>query len=436
MLTTNPEIWKNKKNNGQDYIKSENDIKETNEEDGDEEILDENISELKDKQLKKYTSQKYECNQVSANMANNQNENSKDLFNKINNNGTTSPTNNILNGNNNVYYGQNMINMSAMNYMIPNYPINEELANNNYISVINPQMMNIPGFIGTQMTLNNSMKLNNNMNLNMQNRQVNMNIPIQAINNGYMLKQQPKSKYNMYKDGNMNDNNQNQQLNQYLMNNNMQNKMYQNNNNNNNNNINNSNYNNSNNNSCNNNKNNKNNKNEKENKKIIIENIIIGQEKRTTLMLRNIPNKYTLNNIVEEIDSSFWGKYDYINLPIDYERKLNLGYAFINFVDPLHIILFYETYHDKKWMKYKSVKKMDMTYADKQGKKDINCKDEQTYFAVEDKKINFNSLRPKIQIPMKYHDFFKKIYPSSVCIVEDKYSIYQDKCFWVKYMKK
>ena len=362
-------------------------------------------------------------------MINNQNENSADLFNKMNNNGTNSTTNNILNGNNNVYYGQNMINMPPMNYIIPNYSMNEELANNNYIPVINSPMMNMPGFIGTRMALNNSMKLNNNMNINMQNAQMNMNIPIQGINNGYMIKQ-PKSKYNMYKDGNMNDNNQNQQLNQYVMNNNLQNKLYQNNNNNNNSNNNNFN------NNTNNNKNNKNNKNEKENKKIIIENIIIGQEKRTILMLRNIPNKYTLSNIVEEIDSSFWGKYNYINLPIDYERKLNLGYAFINFVDPLHIILFYETYHDKKWTKYKSVKKMDMTYADKQRIKDINCKDEQTYFAIEDKKINFSSLKPKIQIPMKYYDFFKKIYPNSVCIIEDKYSIYQDKCFCVKHMKK
>lgn len=86
-------------------------------------------------------------------------------------------------------------------------------------------------------------------------------------------------------------------------------------------------------------------------------------------MLRNIPNKYKLNDLVKEIDKSFWGKYDYINLPIDYERKLNLGYAFINFVEPLHIILFYESYHNKRWMLYKSDKKMDMSYADKQGKR-------------------------------------------------------------------
>lgn len=168
-------------------------------------------------------------------------------------------------------------------------------------------------------------------------------------------------------------------------------------------------------------------------KKIVIDDIITGKEKRTTLMLRNIPNKYTLNNLVEEINPSFWGKFDYINLPIDYDRKLNLGYAFINFVDPMHIILFYETYRLKKWTKYRSDKKMDMTYADKQGKKDINCKDEQTYFAENDKRFNFSTLQLKIEIPVNHLDFFKKIYTNSVCVIQqDKHPIYNDNCFIVK----
>jgi hypothetical protein len=100
-----------------------------------------------------------------------------------------------------------------------------------------------------------------------------------------------------------------------------------------------------------------NNKNEENlDHKINLENVIIGKDKRTTLMLRNIPNKYTLQNLVEEINPSFLGKYDYINLPIDYERKLNLGYAFINFVDPMHIVMFFDTYYNKKWSKYRSDK--------------------------------------------------------------------------------
>ena len=53
--------------------------------------------------------------------------------------------------------------------------------------------------------------------------------------------------------------------------------------------------------------------------KINLEKIITGKDKRTTIMLRNIPNKYTLMNLVDEINNVFLGKIDYINLPIDYE---------------------------------------------------------------------------------------------------------------------
>jgi len=53
--------------------------------------------------------------------------------------------------------------------------------------------------------------------------------------------------------------------------------------------------------------------------KINLENIISAKDKRTTIMLRNIPNKYTLSNLVEEINQVYLGKIDYINLPIDYE---------------------------------------------------------------------------------------------------------------------
>ena len=332
-------------------------------------------------------------------------------------------TNNGGNGINNGFYNQNIMNIP---YMMPNYnnmnDINGELQNNmmgnagenmNYIPVIPPQMMNMRGFIPPPMQNNMAQinTLNHLNNIKMANAAA-MNMQM-INNNNYIANQKvPNSKYNM----NMYKNNVNN--NQVQMNPYMQNKMYNNNMN------------------INNNKNTKNNNtnnnkiNEKQKQKIDIIEIISGKDKRTTLMLRNIPNKYKLDDLVKEIDKSFWGKYDYINLPIDYERKLNLGYAFINFVDPLHIILFYETYHNKRWMRYKSDKKMDMAYADKQGKKDINCKDEQTYYAQHDTRFNFKSLNPKIQIPIGYLDYFRKIYPKSAC-VEEKCPIYQNPCFHV-----
>ena len=146
------------------------------------------------------------------------------------------------------------------------------------------------------------------------------------------------------------------------------------------------------------------------NNKINLVNIIIGSDKRTTLMLRNIPNKYTLNNIVDEIGNAFWGKYDCINLPIDYETKLNLGYAFINFTDPLHIIHFFTHFHLKKWTRYKSEKKMDMTYADKQGKKDITLKAENNYFPQDDKRFDFKTIKPCVEIPCVSYNIYVNVY--------------------------
>lgn len=50
---------------------------------------------------------------------------------------------------------------------------------------------------------------------------------------------------------------------------------------------------------------------------IFLDNII--KDGRTTIMLRNIPNKYTRDMILEEIDMfNFKKKYDFFYLPIDY----------------------------------------------------------------------------------------------------------------------
>ena len=45
----------------------------------------------------------------------------------------------------------------------------------------------------------------------------------------------------------------------------------------------------------------------------------IEKDGRTTLMLRNIPNKYTRDMLLQEIDSwNFKKKYDFFYLPIDF----------------------------------------------------------------------------------------------------------------------
>ena len=49
------------------------------------------------------------------------------------------------------------------------------------------------------------------------------------------------------------------------------------------------------------------------------ENIIYGRDKRTTVMIRHIPNKYSTPSLLEEINLNFKGKYDFFYLPMDFE---------------------------------------------------------------------------------------------------------------------
>lgn len=55
----------------------------------------------------------------------------------------------------------------------------------------------------------------------------------------------------------------------------------------------------------------------------------------TTLMLRNIPNRYTQPELIQELESlGFMGSFDFFYAPIDTGTMGNVGYAFVNFLSP------------------------------------------------------------------------------------------------------
>jgi len=56
---------------------------------------------------------------------------------------------------------------------------------------------------------------------------------------------------------------------------------------------------------------------------------------------------------------------------MDFKNKCNVGYAFVNFLDPKTVINFYNVFNDKMWPKFNSIKVCKLTYARLQGKKHL-----------------------------------------------------------------
>nr|CAB3484379.1 unnamed protein product [Digitaria exilis] len=78
--------------------------------------------------------------------------------------------------------------------------------------------------------------------------------------------------------------------------------------------------------------------------------------------------RYTSKMLLAAIDESHRGTYDFIYLPIDFKNKCNVGYAFINMINPENIVPFYKTFNGKRWEKFNSEKVASLAYARIQGK--------------------------------------------------------------------
>ncbi|EIJ87697.1 hypothetical protein NEPAR06_0873 [Nematocida parisii] len=100
---------------------------------------------------------------------------------------------------------------------------------------------------------------------------------------------------------------------------------------------------------------------------ISVEKIISGKDTRTTCMLKNIPNKLNISQLIEVLTSICYNAFDFVYLRMDFKSNCNNGYAFINFREAKYIPIFLDAIQGRKWKNFKSEKKGDIAYARIQG---------------------------------------------------------------------
>ena len=144
---------------------------------------------------------------------------------------------------------------------------------------------------------------------------------------------------------------------------------------------------------------------------IDIKRIIYLEDRRTTLMIKNIPNKFQRDTILKIIDQNFKGLYDLFILPTDAKGYKNFGYSFINFISCYHIPYFFYLFNNKKWPSTNSQKVCEITYSKIQGRHGLlsHYSNKITFKNSEVKKFNVNS---KFIIPNEYYDIFISAFPN------------------------
>ncbi|CAJ1403383.1 unnamed protein product [Effrenium voratum] len=91
-------------------------------------------------------------------------------------------------------------------------------------------------------------------------------------------------------------------------------------------------------------------------------------EGTTTVMVRHIPNRYTTEELLEEVvKRGFAGTFDFLYLPIDFETKKNKGYFFVNMLSEELVWCFRDSFSSHRLEKYKSQKVPEVAAAVTQG---------------------------------------------------------------------
>ncbi|KAE8719599.1 hypothetical protein F3Y22_tig00109937pilonHSYRG00042 [Hibiscus syriacus] len=103
---------------------------------------------------------------------------------------------------------------------------------------------------------------------------------------------------------------------------------------------------------------------------------------RTTVMIKNIPNKYSQKLLLNMLDNHCihcneqiaadggdqpLSSHDFVYLPVDFNNKCNVGYGFVNMTSPQATWRLYKAFHHQHWEVFNSRKICEVTYARVQG---------------------------------------------------------------------
>ncbi|KAG4920092.1 hypothetical protein JHK84_048935 [Glycine max] len=106
------------------------------------------------------------------------------------------------------------------------------------------------------------------------------------------------------------------------------------------------------------------------------------KDTRTTVMIKNIPNKYSQKLLLNMLDNHCrhcneqiadgdeqqpLSSYDFVYLPIDFNNKCNVGYGFVNMTSTEATLRLHKAFHLQHWEVFNSRKICEVTYARVQG---------------------------------------------------------------------
>ena len=142
-----------------------------------------------------------------------------------------------------------------------------------------------------------------------------------------------------------------------------------------------------------------------------IKKIIILDDTRTTLMIKNIPNKFKRDLLLNLINQNFKVAYDLFILPTDKNNNKNYGYSFINFTSSYYIPYFYFLFNNKKWSNTNSQKTCEITFSKIQGKNNL-LSHYSSKIIYKNEEVEKDESKQKFKIPNIYSTIFFNEFPN------------------------